>query len=36
MDFWGLMKGRGHFAYAAFDILWLRGKDLRALPLIER
>ena len=36
MDFWGLMQGRGHLAYAAFDILWLRGKDLRALPLMER
>jgi bifunctional non-homologous end joining protein LigD len=36
MDFWGLMKGRGHLAYAAFDILWLRGKDLRELPLIQR
>jgi bifunctional non-homologous end joining protein LigD len=36
MDFWGLMKGRGHLAYAAFDILWLRGKDLRHLPLIQR
>jgi bifunctional non-homologous end joining protein LigD len=36
MDFWRLMKGRGHLAYAAFDVLWLRGKDLRELPLIER
>jgi ATP-dependent DNA ligase len=36
MNFWDLMKGRGHLAFAAFDILWLRGKDLRQLPLIER
>ena len=36
MDFWGLMKGRGHLAYAAFDLLWLRGKDLRQLPLMQR
>jgi bifunctional non-homologous end joining protein LigD len=36
MDFWGLMKGRGYLAYAAFDLLWLKGKDLRQLPLIDR
>ena len=36
IDFWGPMKGRGHLAYAAFDLLWLRGKDLRHLPLIQR
>jgi bifunctional non-homologous end joining protein LigD len=36
MDFWGLMRGRGHLIYAAFDILWLRGSDLRHLPLIQR
>jgi bifunctional non-homologous end joining protein LigD len=36
MDFWSLMGGRGHLAYAAFDLLWLKGNDLRALPLIER
>jgi bifunctional non-homologous end joining protein LigD len=36
IDFWGLMKGRGHLAFAAFDLLWLRGRDLRHLPLVQR
>jgi bifunctional non-homologous end joining protein LigD len=36
IDFWGLMRGRGHLVFAAFDILWLRGRDLRQLPLTER
>lgn len=36
IDFWGLMRGRGTLAYAAFDLLWLNGRDLRALPLAGR
>jgi bifunctional non-homologous end joining protein LigD len=31
-----LMAWRGNIVYIAFDILWLAGKDLRALPLEER
>lgn len=29
ISFWGLMRGRGTLAYAAFDLLWLNGRDLR-------
>ena len=31
-----LLKGRGFLAFAAFDLLWLDGRDLRPLPLGER
>jgi bifunctional non-homologous end joining protein LigD len=31
-----MLAGRGHLHYAAFDLLWLNGKDLRALPLTRR
>lgn len=31
-----LLKGRGFLAFAAYDLLWLDGRDLRALPLFER
>ena len=31
VDFWGLMRGKGHLVYAVFDILWLNGRDLREL-----
>ena len=31
-----LLQGQGFLAVAAFDILWLDGKDLRQLPLEER
>lgn len=31
-----LLKGQGYLAFAAFDLLWLDGCDLRALPLGER
>lgn len=31
-----LLKGRGFPAFAAFDLLWLDGRDLRPLPLAER
>jgi bifunctional non-homologous end joining protein LigD len=31
-----LLRGRGFLAFAAFDLLWLDGGDLRSLPLTER
>jgi ATP-dependent DNA ligase len=31
-----LMKGAGDLHYAAFDLLWLNGRDFRRLALIER
>jgi bifunctional non-homologous end joining protein LigD len=31
-----LLNGQGFLAFAAFDILWLDGEDLRALALEER
>jgi bifunctional non-homologous end joining protein LigD len=31
-----LLSGQGFLAFAAFDILWLDGEDLRPLPLAER
>jgi bifunctional non-homologous end joining protein LigD len=34
--FYDLMFGRGRPEYAAFDLLWLNGKDLRPLPLWQR
>jgi bifunctional non-homologous end joining protein LigD len=36
IDFLGLMRGQGTLAYAAFDLLWLDGRDLRGLPLKRR
>ena len=36
IDFWGLMRGQGTLAYAAFDLLWLNGQDLRTRPLQRR
>jgi bifunctional non-homologous end joining protein LigD len=36
INFWGLMRGVGTLAYAAFDLLWLNGRDLRPLPLHRR
>lgn len=35
-DFKALMWNRGTAAYAAFDLLWRDGRDLRALPLWRR
>jgi len=32
----GLLIGRGNLHYAAFDALWVDGRDLRALPLKRR
>jgi bifunctional non-homologous end joining protein LigD len=32
----GLLARRGNLHYAAFDVLWLNGKDLRGLPLTRR
>jgi ATP-dependent DNA ligase len=34
--FYNLMRRRSPQHYYAFDILWLDGKDVRPLPLIER
>ena len=31
-DFYALMKARGETEYAAFDLLWLNGRDLRSVP----
>jgi len=31
-----LLQGKGYLAFAAFDLLWLDGTDLRPLPLAER
>jgi bifunctional non-homologous end joining protein LigD len=31
-----LLRGQGFIAFAAFDLLWLDGSDLRQLPLVER
>jgi bifunctional non-homologous end joining protein LigD len=36
VSFWNLMRGQGYLAFAAFDLLWLNGRDLRQLPLTER
>jgi bifunctional non-homologous end joining protein LigD len=36
INFLDLMRGRGVLAYAAFDLLWLNGRDLRHLPLTQR
>jgi bifunctional non-homologous end joining protein LigD len=35
-NFRDLMAGRGNLHYAAFDALWVEGKDLRGLPLTRR
>jgi bifunctional non-homologous end joining protein LigD len=31
-----LLRGQGFLAFAAFDLLWLEGHDLRPMPLSER
>jgi ATP-dependent DNA ligase len=31
-----LLRGTGRLVYAAFDLLWLDGRDLRGLPLTKR
>jgi bifunctional non-homologous end joining protein LigD len=31
-----LLRGRGYLAFAASDLLWLDGHDLRPMPLAER
>jgi bifunctional non-homologous end joining protein LigD len=36
ISFWDLMRGRGIAAYAAFDLLWVNGRDLRGSPLRAR
>jgi len=35
-EFYNLMRRRPPHHFYAFDILWLDGKDLRALPLVQR
>jgi bifunctional non-homologous end joining protein LigD len=35
-DFGLLLRSEGRLHYAAFDLLWLNGRDLRALPLVKR
>jgi len=35
-QFYELLRDRRAPAYVAFDVIWLNGVDLRALPLIER
>jgi bifunctional non-homologous end joining protein LigD len=35
-QFYDLMRRRKPVHFAAFDLLWLNGKDLRWLPLLER
>jgi bifunctional non-homologous end joining protein LigD len=35
-DYRRLLARRGNLHYAAFDVLWLNGRDLRALPLTRR
>jgi bifunctional non-homologous end joining protein LigD len=35
-DFRALLARRGNLHYAAFDVLWLNGKDLRELSLTRR
>jgi bifunctional non-homologous end joining protein LigD len=35
VSFWHLMRGEGTLGYVAFDLLWSRALDLRALPLVE-
>jgi bifunctional non-homologous end joining protein LigD len=34
--FMDLLRGTGRLVYAAFDVLWLDGRDLRGLPLAKR
>src|SRR5205823_5412761 len=34
--FYSLLRRRGPQRFAAFDLLWLDGRDLRMLPLLER
>jgi len=35
-QFYELLHRRGQPAFYAFDLLWLNGRDLRDLPLVER
>jgi bifunctional non-homologous end joining protein LigD len=36
MDFRALLAGKGWLHYAAFDVMWLNGRDLRGQPLVKR
>jgi bifunctional non-homologous end joining protein LigD len=35
-DFRAILEGRGNLHYAVFDVLWVKGRDLRPLPLVRR
>ena len=35
-QFYNLLRRRGEAFFYAFDLLWLDGRDLRSLPLVER
>jgi bifunctional non-homologous end joining protein LigD len=35
-QFGDLVSGRGEVLFAAFDLLWVNGRDLREVPLVER
>ena len=35
-DFYSLMMNRKPASYVAFDVMWINGRDLRALPLRRR
>lgn len=35
-DFGLLLRGQGYLHCAAFDLLWLNGRDLRTSPLVKR
>jgi bifunctional non-homologous end joining protein LigD len=35
-QFYNLLRRRGNAIFAVFDLLWLDGRDLRPLPLVDR
>ena len=35
-QFYSLLRHRGPQRFVAFDLLWMSGRDLRMLPLVER
>jgi bifunctional non-homologous end joining protein LigD len=35
-QFYDLLRHRGEAFFYAFDLLWLNGRDLRSLPLVDR
>jgi bifunctional non-homologous end joining protein LigD len=36
INFWDLMRSRGTLVYAAFDLLWINGRDIRDIQLGRR